>query len=336
MNLRRPLLLFVLGITLSLCGCAGFSFFSSESTLHNPVPKPERILEDSDHGSKKAKASQKEPPRTPSLVWLPENRRHVQAAATHNTGITDTNGDMVSTGFGDCLTSGYALLDGMDCSVNPQVANELAPPSESENTSLAGLEVDLLGIRPKPIAGDDGAQMAGPIPTAVAEVMGDTEPSVSDEDQRTPFSQYQRRTIAHNPSSGLIPARYERFVLSSDVLFEFAKVGLDGLSGTGQHALRALLDRFAKYDSTSLRKVIITGHSDRLGSPSANVNVSEKRAMAVKAFLIGAGIDADIIMTAGVGSVAPLKHCLDKTKSTQLKSCLAPNRRVEIEIMGAA
>lgn len=334
MNPRRPL--FVLGITLFLGGCAGLPFFSSESTPHNPVPKPERIFEDSEPGSKNVKASQKEPPRTPSLVWLPVNRRNVPTSASRSTGITDTNGNMVSTGFGDCLTTGYALLDGRDCSVSAQVANEPAPPSDSENTSLAGLEVDLLGVQPKPITEDDGAQMGGTVPTPVAEMMSDIEPNVSDEAQRATFSQYQQRAAAHNPASGLIPASYERFVLSSDVLFEFAKVGLDGLSAAGQHALRALLDRFAKYDSTSLRKVIITGHSDRLGSPSANVKVSEKRATAVKAFLIGAGIDADIIKTAGVGSVAPLKHCLGKTKSTKLKSCLAPNRRVEIEIMGAA
>ena len=93
-----------------------------------------------------------------------------------------------------------------------------------------------------------------------------------------------------------------------------------------------LIERFAKYDATSLRKVIITGHSDRIGTPAANIKISKQRAAAVKTFLIHAGIDTDILETSGVGSVSPVKHCVGKTKSAKLKSCLAPNRRVEIEI----
>ncbi len=96
-----------------------------------------------------------------------------------------------------------------------------------------------------------------------------------------------------------------------------------------------LIERFAKYDATSLRKVIITGHSDRIGTPAANIKISKQRAAAVKTFLIHAGIDTDILETSGVGSVSRVKHCAGKTKSAKLKSCLAPNRRVEIEIIGA-
>ena len=327
--------LFIAGIALALSGCIGLPFFLSEPAPHNPVPRTDWAQADSASDPRNAQETQREAKRTPSLVWLPENRVNRQTAATRSTRVADTTGNPVLTGFSDCLNTGYALLDGTDCGVIAEGDNGPTSPQNSEDANISGLATDLLGTPSEPDAADNAVQALKNTPTSVAETKNDMQHN-DIQPQPMTSGDAEERVAIRIASARLIPASYERLVVTSDVLFEFTKFGLDGLSDAGQLALRGLLDRFAKYDKTSLRKVIITGHSDRLGNASSNIKVSEKRASSVKAFLIGAGIDADILTTAGVGSVAPIKHCTGKSnKASNLKTCLAPNRRVEIEIIGA-
>lgn len=81
--------------------------------------------------------------------------------------------------------------------------------------------------------------------------------------------------------------------------------------------------------------VIVTGHTDRLGSQQYNKNLSEKRAAAVAAYLKNKGTSADIEIL-GAGESQPVKACSDKLGRKKLIACLAPNRRVVIEIRGLA
>lgn len=83
-----------------------------------------------------------------------------------------------------------------------------------------------------------------------------------------------------------------------------------------------------------LRYLNLSGHSDRLGSPEYNQQLSEKRAEALKAWLVARGIDADKIETFGYGQTMPVKSCPDE-KGKALVECLAPNRRVVIELQAA-
>jgi len=82
--------------------------------------------------------------------------------------------------------------------------------------------------------------------------------------------------------------------------------------------------------------VIITGHADRLGSQSYNQKLSEKRASAVQAYLAGKGLKAEHIETMGAGKTQPIKSCDDKLGRKKLIECLAPNRRVTIDVKGPA
>ena len=79
--------------------------------------------------------------------------------------------------------------------------------------------------------------------------------------------------------------------------------------------------------------VMVTGHADRLGSQQYNQRLSEKRANAVAAYLKSKGIGADMD-TLGVGKTQSIKACDDKLPRSQLISCLAPNRRVVVEVRG--
>jgi OOP family OmpA-OmpF porin len=85
--------------------------------------------------------------------------------------------------------------------------------------------------------------------------------------------------------------------------------------------------------------VIVTGHTDRIGSLKYNMKLSERRAVVVKDYLVSQGIDQKLIFWEGKGPKQPIpvtKFCDNKMKRKQLIECLAPNRRVTVEIVGRA
>ncbi|HEY0845961.1 MAG TPA: OmpA family protein [Noviherbaspirillum sp.] len=81
--------------------------------------------------------------------------------------------------------------------------------------------------------------------------------------------------------------------------------------------------------------VLITGHTDRLGSHQYNQKLSEKRANAVAAYIKSKGVKAEMD-TLGAGKTQSIKACDDKLPRAKLIECLAPNRRVVIETRGLA
>jgi OOP family OmpA-OmpF porin len=85
--------------------------------------------------------------------------------------------------------------------------------------------------------------------------------------------------------------------------------------------------------------VIVTGHTDRIGSMKYNMKLSEKRAITVKDYIVSKGIDQKMIFWEGKGPKQPIpvtKFCDNKMKRKQLIECLAPNRRVTVEVVGQA
>jgi OOP family OmpA-OmpF porin len=78
------------------------------------------------------------------------------------------------------------------------------------------------------------------------------------------------------------------------------------------------------------------GHADRLGSEAYNQILSEDRAEAVKAYLVGKGIEPDRVRTEGRGATQPATkpgECAGG-RSEKLIACLQPDRRVGIETAG--
>ncbi len=74
------------------------------------------------------------------------------------------------------------------------------------------------------------------------------------------------------------------------------------------------------------QKITITGHTDSRGEASYNQQLSEKRANAVKAYLVDKGISADRMETHGAGETQPIAD--NKTREGR-----AQNRRVEVELI---
>lgn len=85
---------------------------------------------------------------------------------------------------------------------------------------------------------------------------------------------------------------------------------------------------------SSLDLVLVSGHTDRIGSQQYNQKLSERRAEIVKQYLVSKGIPAAKIDTIGMGKTVPAKFCPDSRNQKEVIACLAPNRRVEIEIKG--
>jgi outer membrane protein OmpA-like peptidoglycan-associated protein len=83
------------------------------------------------------------------------------------------------------------------------------------------------------------------------------------------------------------------------------------------------------------RSINLNGHADRLGSAHYNQQLSEKRAEALKAWLVARGVDPQKIETFGYGKTLPVKSCPEE-KGKALVECLAPNRRVVIELQTLA
>ena len=120
------------------------------------------------------------------------------------------------------------------------------------------------------------------------------------------------------------PARFEKVTMSATELFAFDKAVL--------RMPQPKLDEIAAalQADMSITDVDVTGYTDRLGSDKYNLKLSERRAVAVREYLIGKGIDGSRLKAIGKGEANPVVQCNDK-KRADLIACLAPNRRVEVE-----
>jgi OOP family OmpA-OmpF porin len=122
----------------------------------------------------------------------------------------------------------------------------------------------------------------------------------------------------------------EKITLAADALFDFNKATLRA------EGKAKLDDVAAKSNQLVLEVVIAVGHADRIGSPAYNQKLSEKRAAAVKDYLVAKGIPANRVYTEGKGSKQPVTkpaQCKG-AKSAKVIACLQPDRRVDIEIIG--
>lgn len=115
--------------------------------------------------------------------------------------------------------------------------------------------------------------------------------------------------------------------LSGDVLFDFDS---DELTLEGRRAL----DRVAEQTLADfeLPGLMIAGYTDRFGSESYNMRLSQSRADTVAGYLAGKGIRGGNIDTLGRGEADPVVECSGARATAAVRECLRPNRRVEINV----
>ena len=90
----------------------------------------------------------------------------------------------------------------------------------------------------------------------------------------------------------------------------------------------AILDRAAaQYAATGQTSVVLAGHTDKSGTESYNQALSQRRADAVKRYMVGKGVADNVITTEAFGETRPLVDTADGVREPQ-------NRRVEITFGG--
>jgi len=111
-----------------------------------------------------------------------------------------------------------------------------------------------------------------------------------------------------------------KITFDSGILFDVNRADVQPAAKQNLTSLAAILD---KYDDT---EVLIEGHTDADGSQDHNLELSERRANAVKVQLVQGEVSSARMTTVGYGEVQPVAD----NSSTVGK---AQNRRVEIAIM---
>lgn len=113
----------------------------------------------------------------------------------------------------------------------------------------------------------------------------------------------------------------ENIAMNADALFDFDKYAL---KPDGKAALDEVV-RKLNLAGAQLGNIVSTGHTDSTGSSEYNMDLSNRRAEAVKTYLISKGIDANNIKTAALGESQPIAD--NATAAGR-----AENRHVNIEV----
>ena len=124
----------------------------------------------------------------------------------------------------------------------------------------------------------------------------------------------------------------ERINLGADALFKFDQSDAQNMLPQGRRELDELASKLRQYQNMGDSRIIVTGHTDRKGDDTYNMNLSIKRAQTVRSYLINQGVNANTIIATGAGETQPVEQCSTKLPRQQEIDCLQPNRRVTLDV----
>jgi len=194
-----------------------------------------------------------------------------------------------------------------------------APLAATNTGTAANTLLNLGGLfrfgAPAPVVAEAAPEPA-PMPIAEPEPAPAPEPVAEPEPAPAP------EPVACVPNN-------ETITVSAEKLFGFDKANLKA-----EH--KAALDEAAAKIKANpeIKAVIVTGHTDRIGSDSYNQKLSERRAKQVADYLVSQGVDSSMITSSGKGESEPVVQCTGNKATKKLIACLQPNRRVEIRAEG--
>ena len=141
------------------------------------------------------------------------------------------------------------------------------------------------------------------------------------------------QVIAAAPPPAAVPPsapEMQKFTFSGDALFAFDK---SVLKPEGKVMLDDLVQRL---DGATYNTIHAIGHADRFGSNEYNQRLSERRAHAVKDYLVSKNVHASRIDAEGKGETQPVTKAGDclGAQSSKVIACLRPDRRVDVETNG--
>ena len=113
----------------------------------------------------------------------------------------------------------------------------------------------------------------------------------------------------------------QKVTYAADTFFDFDKYDI---KPEGKAKLDDLVE---KTKGINLEVIIAVGHTDNIGTAAYNQALSERRANAVKDYLVSKGIEKNRVYTEGKGMKNPIA-------SNSTAEGRAKNRRTEIEVVG--
>jgi OOP family OmpA-OmpF porin len=135
---------------------------------------------------------------------------------------------------------------------------------------------------------------------------------------------------APQPEPAPEPKPLMEVTLGAEALFDFDK---SELKPEGRTRLDQLLRDMEplQYDN-----VVVIGHADRIGTRDYNISLSNRRAAAVREYLVRGGVTAANITAVGRNSDEPVttpQQCAGR-RGDALIACYAPDRRVVVQVNG--
>ena len=122
------------------------------------------------------------------------------------------------------------------------------------------------------------------------------------------------------PAPAPVPTS-EKVSFAAEALFDFDK------SVVKSEGKAALDDLLMKLQGMNTEVMVTVGHTDSVGSNAYNQKLSQRRAEAVKAYIVSKGVDASRVYTEGKGETQPVAD--NSTAEGRAK-----NRRVTVEVVG--
>ena len=113
----------------------------------------------------------------------------------------------------------------------------------------------------------------------------------------------------------------EKVSFAAEALFDFDK------SVVKPEGKAALDDLLMKLQGMNTEVMVTVGHTDSIGTDDYNQKLSQRRAEAVKAYIVTKGVDQSRVYTEGKGESQPVAD--NKTSEGRAK-----NRRVTVEVVG--
>lgn len=216
---------------------------------------------------------------------------------------TQPDESVVSDGGDEAVGSGESTIG---------EPTEYADEPEQTAAAEAPAEVEDLGTQP-----DESGTVSSAEDSQASRDRGISEP--------TTYPDEPVKQQAAAPARTPVSVNFE-----AEPLFGFDKAVLRGEQ-------RNALDEFvASLDGVDYDEITAVGHADRLGPEAYNQKLSERRANAVKAYLVSKGIAADKIQTEGRGESESVSgDTCNGSRGKALISCLQPDRRVDVSVNGS-
>jgi OOP family OmpA-OmpF porin len=268
----------------------------------------------------------------------------------HGSYASDASNRNIRAGMtGECVKMGTWTPDSAnaDCHSSPTATAEPAkaapPPVIPISVAAASSTMVAVNQHPKPTpAGSAPAPTAAPtyaprLVEPVEVVPLPPQPPAATEER--PLEPEHIQNAEEEPITALAATtpmvsepEFDKLSLSAGGLFALSS---NKIKPSGQEKLDEMVEHLKgmQYDT-----VLVVGHTDPTGPKAMNDKLSKQRAQAVKQYLISKGVEPKRIKTEGKGGAEPVaktQNC-DSLPRAEKIACYAPDRRVDIEVVGAS